>query len=245
METSGNILNIAKMLADTRTVLFATASVGTPVLRNAKQLALSLRPAKERTVAIVSLTDRGSQEATPQSDPADLVLAKEWRYAPSGGTEPALISWVGSNPDDPPNNSISTSAVAALLKKLSRRFDLILVEAGSDPVPSSQQFALAPLCSGTLLLVRKGISTAAEVQRCETRLNQCKARILGCIFVEGTELSSPRPFPPDHCLHLIERSFHARLGQTQILLISQDRHRNPSRNQQLPQSPVRSHPTSP
>jgi len=185
MEASGLILNIARMLDKTRTVLLATTSEGTPVLRGARQLALSLRLAKERKVAIVSLSEIGSQEVQPVSTAGDLVLDEPWRYAQPGGEGATLIYRAGSWSDGRASEWVSAEAFSALLEKLSGRFDLILVDAGSDPPPASQQLALAPLCSGTVLLVRPGISTAAEVQSCEALLHQGRARILGCVFVEG------------------------------------------------------------
>ncbi len=185
MEASGLILNIAKMLDETRTVLFATVSEGTPVLRGVRQLAQSLRPVKERRVAIVRLSETGSREARADASPADLVLDDPWKYAHSGGDEATLICWAGSRPENHASEWVSKDAFTALLEKLSGRFDLILVEAGSDPPPAPQQLVLAPLCSGTVLFVRPGISTSAEVQHCEALLSQCNARILGCVFVEG------------------------------------------------------------
>jgi hypothetical protein len=185
VEASADALQFAGLLLGAaaspgvRTILFASASENTPARQMIYETALALRLIRSSRVAVVLLSE--SQPASLAPDSMYLLessLSRDWTAA--GDASLAMFYWHHREGGRTP---VPASAFAELAVTIQERFDFILVDAG--PVGSSPQpILLAPHCTATVLLVKPGITTVAEVQSSQTLLLQAKARLLGFAFVE-------------------------------------------------------------
>ncbi len=162
-----------------RTILFASASVNTPVPDMMYETALSLRLIRGSRVAMILLSDSKPVAREPNSVSAlEPPLSRDW--ASEGDSSLAFFRWRRPNSGRSP---VPASAFLELIGGIEGDFDFILVDAGTIGA-SPQPILLAPFCTATVLLVKPGITTVAEVQSSKDLLMQARANILGFAFVE-------------------------------------------------------------
>jgi hypothetical protein len=162
-----------------RTFLFASASANTPARQMIYETAVALKLIRSARVAVVLLSESQPETVTP--DDAYLLenaLSRDW--AANGDASLAMFYWQRREGSRTP---VPASAFALLTETIQERFDFILVDAGMVGA-SPEPILLAPLCTATVLLVKPGITTIAEVQSSQTLLLQARARLLGFTFVE-------------------------------------------------------------
>ncbi len=166
--------------AGIHTILFASASADTPSRRMIHETALALRLIRNSRVAEILLCE--SQPPSVDLDHMYLLespLSRDWTA--TGDASLAMFYW---NQKGNSHSSVPAAAFTELSATLQQRFDFILVDAGTVG-SSALPILLAPLCSSTVLLVKPGITTMAEVQASQTLLSQAQARLLGFAFVEA------------------------------------------------------------
>jgi hypothetical protein len=162
-----------------RTILFASASANSLAPNMIYETALSLRLIRGSRVAMILLCESKRVDREPNSKSSlEPSLSRDW--ANEGDSNLASFHWDRPNSGQSP---VPASAFVDLMRSIEGNFDFILVDAGTIGA-SPQPILLAPLCNATVLLVKPGITTIAEVQSCKALLVQAQAHILGFAFVE-------------------------------------------------------------
>jgi hypothetical protein len=179
LQFAGLLLGAAAPAGGVRSILFASASDNTPSQQLIYETAQALRLIRGCCVAVVLLSP-----PSPTSSPLggmhafESSLGRDW--VGTGDANLAMFSW---NHLDDGRSPITASAFSELVRTIQERFDFILVDAGAVG-SSAQPILLASHCSATVLLVKPGVTTVAEVRSSQTVLSQAQARLLGFAFVE-------------------------------------------------------------
>lgn len=129
--------------------------------------------------------------------PIDLGLAgpaptrRPWaRRPPLPGTGALLVLPAGGPVDDPAAR-LADPALAALLRRLGREQDVVLVD--SPPVLSvSDALTLSPVLQATIVVSGIGISTRGELADAAARLDAAGRRLLGHVVTERRSRRSSR-----------------------------------------------------
>lgn len=105
---------------------------------------------------------------------------------------------------EPPNPAdlLTSPALAALLRRLAERFDLVVLD--TPPLLAVADAAiLAPQCDGVIMVVRAERTTSRAIAQASQRLRDASARHIGCVLTMGRskvegyrtygQANSPRP----------------------------------------------------
>jgi hypothetical protein len=185
IQASADALQFAGLLlgaaapAGVRSILFASASGNTPSQELIYETAQALRLIRGCRAAVVLLSPPpptslalGGMHAFESS------LGPDW--VGMGDANLAMFYW---NHLEDGRSPITASAFSELARTIQDRFDFILVDGGAVG-SSAQPILLASHCTATVLLVKPGVTTIAEVRSSQTVLLQAQARLLGFAFVE-------------------------------------------------------------
>jgi hypothetical protein len=184
VQASADALQFAGLLlgaaapAGVRSILFASASVNTPSQELIYETAQALRLIRGCRAAVVLLSPPPTSLALGGMHAFESSLGRDWVGA--GDANLAMFYW---NHLEDGRSPITASAFSELARTIQDRFDFILVDAGAVG-SSAQPILLASHCTATVLLVKPGVTTVAEVRSSQRVLLQAQARLLGFAFVE-------------------------------------------------------------
>lgn len=105
--------------------------------------------------------------------------------------QPALKLMLAGNGAEEPWSPTRAAALALLLERLGRLFDLVLVEAPALSCGPATA-ALATAADGVVLIVRAGWLDAAHIRRAVDGLHRAGTHVVGVVLNEG-ETRPPRP----------------------------------------------------
>ncbi|MEA2506508.1 MAG: tyrosine-protein kinase [Actinomycetota bacterium] len=149
-------VNLAIAIAGTgKKVILVSADMRLP--RAAEMLSINEEPGLANVLA----------DGTPLSDALHLSGVQNFQVVPSGRTLADPSEWLGSD------------AMSQLLQDLSKRADIVLVDA-TPVLGMADALTLAPKVDGVILVCGAGVSSAKEVRDAARKLTQLGAAMIGC-----------------------------------------------------------------
>jgi hypothetical protein len=159
-------------------LLFASASAGTPSLPLVHSLGRAINELYGSRIAIVSFSEESRPIALDSNVDAP-IAAENWTI--TGNNEFLLAFWNAGATLPSGKKGVTFSG---LITQIRDHFDLVLVETG-EVLSATHTTMVAASCSGIVLLIRPGVTTIREIQQSKTLLARTNSAIIGCAFVEA------------------------------------------------------------